>query len=190
MASWDKQPYETSLSYARFQQFIMLGPERSYQRLSTLLGLAKRTIEQMGGKYNWHDRATDYDNHVASEAMVVHRDNILRYDTSIRSEAMQDHSMLVEDWRRMYGELMGNTSNLKPSELEALIRSREMIDKFGRRQLGMPNTYKDKEDNKERQDGGVIPLTWHDAPSVIPGRISDGQEDPDTAASSEATEDL
>lgn len=189
MASWDKQPYETSLSYARFQQFLMIGPERSYHRLATLLGATKRTIEQMGGRYNWVERAEEYDQHIAKEAMTIHKDSIIRYDTGIRSEAMQDHTMLVEDWRRMYGELMANTSNLKPSELEALIRAREMIDKFGRRQLGMPNTYKDK-DKEEKQDGGIIPLSWHDAPSVIPGRVSDGQEDSDTAASSEAADNL
>lgn len=63
---WHQQPGETAEQFARFLQFLELGPERTLASLARLLGISRPAVSQVASRQQWKVRAAAYDANQAS----------------------------------------------------------------------------------------------------------------------------
>ncbi len=76
---WERWPDETDLGYHRFTVYLELGPERSLEGVRQKVGKSrayKRQLEKWSSKYNWVQRAGEYDRYVF-ENVLKHKKEIL-----------------------------------------------------------------------------------------------------------------
>jgi len=73
-ASWERQPRETEKAYAAFECYLEMGEERTVTKCSQKVGKNRVQIDRWRGKFNWKERALEYDNFiVSSKAKKVQR---------------------------------------------------------------------------------------------------------------------
>ena len=62
---------ESAKAYSAFVEFKDLGCERTYKKVGERVKKSLQLMARWGQKFNWHNRAADFDEHNAQE---MHRD--------------------------------------------------------------------------------------------------------------------
>ena len=94
---------ETSRQYDRFQVFLELGAGRSLFEVADMLGLKLTTIQELSSKFDWFDRAAQYD-----QNLVIKR----QQENEKKIEAMNDRYMKVFDL--MLSKAVKGLQDVKP----------------------------------------------------------------------------
>jgi len=78
---WLRQPGETEKAYAAFQCYLEMGDERSIPAVAKEVAKSRQLIGRWRSKYNWKERAREYDNFVAlGKAKKTRREIEARYE--------------------------------------------------------------------------------------------------------------
>src|SRR5690242_17681730 len=64
---WQRMAHESAKAFGAFCEFRELGPERTLQRVGEKLQKSYQLMQRWGKKYNWHNRAADYDDYCNQE---------------------------------------------------------------------------------------------------------------------------
>lgn len=67
---WDRQPGEPRIAHAAFQEYLRLGPLRTFAELARRLNRTLGNYSQMSARWRWPERAAEYDRHVAARDEV------------------------------------------------------------------------------------------------------------------------
>ena len=73
---WERMAGESAKAYAAFVEFKDFGSERTYKKVAEKLKKSLQLMARWGQKYNWHNRAADFDEYDATEvqrAMLARR---------------------------------------------------------------------------------------------------------------------
>ena len=78
---WLRQPGETEKAYAAFQIYLEMGEERTVTKCSQNVGKSRKQIDRWRGKFNWKERAQEYDNFIAyGKAIKTQREIEVQFD--------------------------------------------------------------------------------------------------------------
>jgi hypothetical protein len=80
-ASWERQPRETEKAYAAFECYLEMGDKRTITAVAQKVGKNRSLIDGWRGKFDWKERAREYDNFIVSgKAKKVRRETEVRYE--------------------------------------------------------------------------------------------------------------
>jgi len=90
--SWDRMPGESNKGFSAFCTFRDLGIERTYQCVADQLQKSGALIRRWAARWNWKNRALDFDEYVDKEmerAMLSRRNRLRRRALDIADELDQ-----------------------------------------------------------------------------------------------------
>lgn len=64
---WQQQPDEPKIAFASFEQFLALGPMRTFSELARKLHRTPKNYSLMAARWHWLDRAAAWDRHRAEQ---------------------------------------------------------------------------------------------------------------------------
>lgn len=74
--TWERMERESAKAFAAFCQFRDLGPDRTLRKVAEMLGKSEQLMQRWSKKFNWHNRALDFDEHSDGELqrkLAAHR---------------------------------------------------------------------------------------------------------------------
>jgi hypothetical protein len=133
---WDQQPGESSKAFAAFNAYKNLDPsERSISRVCSDLGKSRSTIGGWSGKWNWVERAEEWDEE---------EDRILRLSRIEAKRRMdEEHLRIVRHARNKAVRALNDLDpkDLTPSELRHWL---DMTLKLERLIMGEPDSIEER----------------------------------------------
>lgn len=66
-APWERMPNESAKAYSAFREFKDLGPDRTYGKVAKRLQKSEPLMAKWGKRFNWHNRALDFDQYTDQE---------------------------------------------------------------------------------------------------------------------------
>lgn len=133
---------ETDRKYSHFQEFVKLGPERTFTAVGRVLGMSAGYVSQTARKFNWIERARAYDHEIAQvEANELRKVARKRgVDWAVRAQKLREAEWemaekLLEGGKELLERLLSKQERkLTGSDVARLI---EVASKIGRLSAGM-----------------------------------------------------
>lgn len=173
---WEKQDYETDYQYGCFQVFLACPTPRDLEKAHSTFHMQKhgKTPEEVKhlnlpktwkywsvGKdsynnkiknaFSWYERASEYDNYIASESGIEDARN---RDELVTKE-QEDFKSMVDAWTVIFEQFKSTAQKTKNSsdisqkvrQLKDLISMREDISDLGRKAYRLPTKIEDIPDS-------------------------------------------
>jgi len=75
--SWERCPGETSKAYKVFCEYRDMGSERSGVKVGQMLNVNKSYIDKLSSKYNWVNRAREFDDYIEARVRARNENEII-----------------------------------------------------------------------------------------------------------------
>jgi hypothetical protein len=179
--AWDRWPKESDKAYEAFKVYLELGVKRTYKAASDAIGKDYNQVRDWAIKWEWKDRAVRYDTAMNQTAMAGRQNLVIKVQQMVIDDASYDYHAVLTLWRKALDK-----EELTLTELEQLVRVRDMIDKMGRRVAELPTTYKVMAGQKDAVERPAEKqLEWGNAeiPMLVDGHLAsegDDEQDSDT----------
>lgn len=132
---WGQRPGESDLFYAAFLVFLSLPQPRSIKQLAGRVDYSHSYLVKMQASYDWRERASAYDAHLATRKIMRREDLILGLQNAVVKEIVDDTGLLLAKWR----ELVVSVDD--PKDFQRLTAARVAIDGLRRRAAELPGNY-------------------------------------------------
>ncbi len=127
---WDKLPEETWKEYAKFQEYLQLGPERTLGLVGARKGAKRRGacgyIAELSMRFNWGDRAAAWDIY---QFQILGCKGINRFATAISDFAGQTVAALrtkkPRTWKEITDAIHTLSMVIPPEVLAALLSGQD-----------------------------------------------------------------
>lgn len=167
---WEQQPNETDKAYNAFFEFIQMPVhdkitpenERSLYNLSVKLGYSVQptrpatTIENWSAKYNWRERASAYDAHIANTTLTVVERELGEYQQALiekRTIQLAQLDSILDLTLKNMREEINKGKQLDPLDLQRIAKAVETADNLSRRIAKLPTSF--TAERAEEQDDDV-----------------------------------
>lgn len=167
MKSYDQLKTETAKAYGVFTEFLHLGPDRAVVKVAKIADKSAQSTYIMSSKYNWEDRAKDYDHDLFLDTMKFRREELLLKQQEILENGFDDYYTLLKHWRDKYADVKISVSD---KALKDAANSRLAIENLGRKAAGLPNTYLQTNVQPASEDQ-PIRLDMGSSPKIIPAKV-------------------
>ncbi len=143
--SWERQPGESAQAYEAFKIYCELGEERSTRAVGQKCIKSVSLILRWSSKWNWVDRARDYDNELRRQKLRAEKE-------AYRKMKQRHIGMAIQLQQKAFDALKKlNPEDLSPKEI------REFL-KLGAELERMNMALAEQEENRENNDEVTVDI--------------------------------
>lgn len=143
--SWERQPGESAKAFEAFELYCQLGEERSVRKVAQRLDKSRTQIGEWSSKWNWVDRARDYDNELKRQKLRAEKE-------AYRKMKQRHIGMAIQLQQKAFDALKKlNPEDLSPKEI------REFL-KLGAELERMNMALAEQEENRENSDEVTVDI--------------------------------
>lgn len=169
---WDRLPKESDKAFDTFRLYLMMGADRTYQKVADATQRYISHIKLWGSKYSWKQRAAEYDNWIARNTDSKAMGELSVFQSAVIQSEMEDYIRLRDLWKQQFEAIENSLESTDPGEIMAmlnrLIRARDSLSVLSRRAAHLPMTYKPKEEEPQELSETWI-LAWEKSGEIVQG---------------------
>lgn len=153
---WHRRQNETLQAYEAFNTYLLLGPERSQERVAKTLGKSRQLMDRWSTRHAWVLRITAYEEHFALKALDATEDDRIElmrehmnFASSVLRRARARLEFVTDDMPEDEKELEKLDEQGKLMTVDQALRAGDLAVKIGRLATGLDGDYTPPESTGE-----------------------------------------